>query len=263
MQREIEVISVKSHLNILVNNTFLNSTTLTLRHGSGSIVAFNKFDNKGNNLGGVRVVDSNHTIDNNLFMNMVGNSTLRTPVSIMCGVENAPLNRYAQAKNINIRENTFVNCEKVITLGVEKKEANLKPRVVNMEGNSFVKCKEIINKDEPINFLNCDISYTMNKEEETEYDVEMKEFTLKPFFELGNELLNYEKEQPSLTPSVVEPEPDLPMPNITIKDFIEKLTKKLKLMELEHRIKKISEDMRKNTEEFSKLTKELQDFNKN
>ncbi len=262
MQREIETISVKSHHNILVNNTFLNSTTLTLRHGTGSIVAFNTFDNKGNNLGGVRVVDSNHTIDNNLFMNIEGKSRLRTAISIMCGVEDPPLNRYTQAKNTNIRENTFVNCGKVITLGVEKEEANLKPRVVIIEGNSFVKCKEIINKDEPINFLNSDIAYTMNKEDETEYEVEVKEFKVKPFVEFALELLNYQKEEPSETPSeLTEPESP-PMPDITIKDFVDKLTKKLKLLELENRIKKISEQMKRNTDEFARCMRELKDFNK-
>lgn len=85
---EIEIISVKSGNNRIINNTFRNSAgMLTLRHGSGSHVEGNVFIGDGNpRSGGVRLTDKNHMVINNYFEGLQG-TKLRSPLKIMGGYE--------------------------------------------------------------------------------------------------------------------------------------------------------------------------------
>ena len=266
--REIETISVKCHMNILVNNTFINSSTLTLRHGTGSIVAFNKFDNKNNkNLGGVRIVDSKHFIDNNLFMNINGDNPLRCAVSIMCGVKNSPLNRYLPARDINIRENVFVNCSDVLALGVEKKEADIKPYNVNIEANKFIKCGTVISKKvKEIKKNNNQIGYSLNVKDNTlDFNTELVKFELKDYVSFATEILDYqneneenesEAEEKKVDPDLDEKTEKKEIP-ISIQQFMDKLIKRLRIVEKENRIRNIQKRMQENLNEYKDLMKEF------
>ncbi|PQJ79723.1 polysaccharide lyase 6 family protein [Polaribacter porphyrae] len=108
---EIEIISNKSADNIFRNNLFLASKgTLTLRHGNNALVENNVFI--GNNIaktGGIRVINEGHIIRNNLLVGLKGDG-FRGPIVVMNGVPNSPLNRYLQVKNVNIQNNTIINC---------------------------------------------------------------------------------------------------------------------------------------------------------
>jgi len=119
---EIEIISNKSADNIFRNNLFIESKgTLTLRHGNNALVEGNVF--LGNNVsqtGGIRIINEGHIIRNNLLIGLKGNG-YRGPIVIMNGVPNSPLNRYNQVKNVNIQNNTIINCSSM-TFGAGKNE---------------------------------------------------------------------------------------------------------------------------------------------
>lgn len=108
---EIEIISNKSGDNIFRNNLFLESKgALTLRHGDNALVENNVFiGNNVPNTGGIRIINEGHIVRNNLMIGLNGNG-FRGPIVIMNGVPNSPLNRYKQVKNVNIQNNTIINC---------------------------------------------------------------------------------------------------------------------------------------------------------
>jgi poly(beta-D-mannuronate) lyase len=125
---EIEIISNKSANNIFRNNLFLESKgSLTLRHGNNTLVEGNVF--LGNNVsktGGIRVINEGHIVRNNLMVNLQG-TDFRGPIVIMNGVKNSPLNRYHQVKNVNIQNNTLINCGTIIFGAGKDKERTLPP----------------------------------------------------------------------------------------------------------------------------------------
>jgi len=105
---EVEIISNKSGGNTYRGNTFFESRgTLTLRHGNGTAVENNLFD--GNNApytGGVRVINAQQTIKNNMFRNLTG-TRFSGALVVMNGVPNSPINRYHQVDGAVIENNTF------------------------------------------------------------------------------------------------------------------------------------------------------------
>lgn len=105
---EVEIISNKSGGNTYRGNTFYESRgTLTLRHGNGTLVENNLFD--GNNApytGGVRVINAQQTIKDNLFRNLTG-TRFSGALVVMNGVPNSPINRYHQVDGAVIENNTF------------------------------------------------------------------------------------------------------------------------------------------------------------
>lgn len=111
---EVEIISNKSGGNTYRGNTFYESRgTLTLRHGNGTLVENNLFD--GNNApytGGVRVINAEQTIRNNLFRDLTG-QRFSGGLVVMNGVPNSPINRYHQVDGAVIEHNTF---ERVSTI---------------------------------------------------------------------------------------------------------------------------------------------------
>ena len=133
---EIEIISNKSCDNIFRDNLFIESKgTLTLRHGDNALVERNVF--LGNNIpntGGIRVINKGHVIRNNYLVGLAGDG-FRGPITVMNGVPNSPLNRYAQVENVTIVNNTIINCSP-ITLGAGKdKERTLAPKNVTFANN--------------------------------------------------------------------------------------------------------------------------------
>lgn len=105
---EVEIISNKSGGNTYRGNTFFESRgTLTLRHGNGTLVENNQFDgNDAPYTGGVRVINAQQTIKNNLFRNLTG-TRFSGALVVMNGVPNSPINRYHQVDGAVIEDNTF------------------------------------------------------------------------------------------------------------------------------------------------------------
>ena len=105
---EVEIISNKSGGNTYRGNTFFESRgTLTLRHGNGTLVENNRFDgNAAPYTGGVRVINAQQTIKNNLFQNLTG-TRFSGALVVMNGVPNSPINRYHQVDGAVIENNTF------------------------------------------------------------------------------------------------------------------------------------------------------------
>lgn len=135
---EIEIISNKSADNIYRNNLFLGSQgTLTLRHGNNALVENNVFI--GNNVkktGGIRVINEGHIIRNNLLIGLLGDG-FRGPIVIMNGVPNSPLNRYHQVKNVNIQNNTIINCGP-IEFGAGKDDERTLPALNSVFANNLI-----------------------------------------------------------------------------------------------------------------------------
>lgn len=105
---EVEIISNKSGGNTYRGNTFYESRgTLTLRHGNGTLVEGNLFDGNGAPYtGGVRVINAQQTVRNNMFRNLTGERFSGSLV-VMNGVPNSPINRYHQVDGAVIENNTF------------------------------------------------------------------------------------------------------------------------------------------------------------
>lgn len=125
---EIEIISNKSGDNIFRNNLFLESEgTLTLRHGNNALVEGNVFvGNDNSQAGGIRIINAGHIVRNNLLIGLKGDD-YRGPIVFMNGVPNSPLNRYHQVQDVQVYNNTLINCN-TIEIGAGKdSEKSLAP----------------------------------------------------------------------------------------------------------------------------------------
>jgi poly(beta-D-mannuronate) lyase len=105
---EVEIISNKSGGNVYRRNTFFESSgTLTLRHGSDTLVENNLFDGNGAPFtGGVRIINERQTVRNNYFRRLTG-TRFSGALVVMNGVPNSPINRYNQVDGAVIEGNTF------------------------------------------------------------------------------------------------------------------------------------------------------------
>ncbi|MHA7899866.1 MAG: polysaccharide lyase 6 family protein [Henriciella sp.] len=105
---EVEIVSNKSGGNTYRGNTFYESRgTLTLRHGNGTLVEGNLFDGNGAPYtGGVRVINADQTIRNNLFRDLTG-TRFSGALVVMNGVPDSPINRYHQVDGAAIVGNRF------------------------------------------------------------------------------------------------------------------------------------------------------------
>jgi poly(beta-D-mannuronate) lyase len=109
---EAEVISIKSGGNFIRDNVFKRCQgSLVLRHGNNNTVEHNIFYGDGKeSTGGVRVINEGQWVVNNLFINCLGTG-FRSPMAIMNGVPNSPVNRYLPVKDAVIANNTFRGCK--------------------------------------------------------------------------------------------------------------------------------------------------------
>lgn len=105
---EVEIVSNKSGGNIYRGNTFRESRgTLTLRHGSDTLVENNLFDGGGlPYTGGVRVINGQQTVRNNYFKDLTGERFTGALV-VMNAVPDSPINRYHLVEDAVIENNTF------------------------------------------------------------------------------------------------------------------------------------------------------------
>jgi poly(beta-D-mannuronate) lyase len=111
---EVEIVSVKSGKNRLVNNTFFESRgTLTLRHGNGNVIENNVFFGNGvDHTGGIRVINRDQTVKNNYLEGLTG-YRFGSGLTVMNGVPNSSINRYHQVANAKITNNSIINVDHV------------------------------------------------------------------------------------------------------------------------------------------------------
>ena len=119
---ENEIITNKSKNNIYTNNTFRRSRgSLVLRHGSNATVDGNYFLGEDvDGTGGIRIVDSEHTITNNYIQDcitVVDQAIWNNGITFLGGSANNSVactstnesSDYQKVENINLSNNTIVN----------------------------------------------------------------------------------------------------------------------------------------------------------
>lgn len=134
---EAECISNKSCGNLYRSNIFKGvSGTLTLRHGNACRVENNIFiGDKAKGSGGVRVIGEDHIVTGNYFEGLSGDDE-RSAMCFMLGIPDSVPNGYFQVKRAKVTNNTFVNCEHNILIGMEgDKKAKLPPVETEISGN--------------------------------------------------------------------------------------------------------------------------------
>lgn len=135
---EVEVLSVKSSDNIVVNNLFLEcSGVLALRHGNRNRVENNAFiGNEKPNTGGIRVVNEGHTIKGNIFYRLKGTRFFGA-LGLMNAVPNSLPNRYHHVKDVVVEDNQFIECDNIywgVGADSERTEA---PSDIIIRNNTF------------------------------------------------------------------------------------------------------------------------------
>lgn len=118
---ESEIISIKSCDNVIEENTVYESQGgVVCRHGHRNVIRNNFFiGNNVSNCAGIRVINEGHRIYGNFFQEIIGAKS-RASLCIMSAIfetpdasthtDKEPLNAYHRVKDVDIYENTFVNC---------------------------------------------------------------------------------------------------------------------------------------------------------
>jgi poly(beta-D-mannuronate) lyase len=140
---EVEIISNKSGSNKYYNNTFRDyQGTLTLRHGNNTEVFGNYFFAENNAFsGGIRVIGEDHKIYNNYIEGVNhrkpggSGSNATGGINVMNGIQDSELNQYFQVKNVQIVNNTLVNCDLAIRIGTSLSGATLAPENLIVANN--------------------------------------------------------------------------------------------------------------------------------
>ena len=130
---ENEIITNKSKNNTYVNNTFRRSRgSLVLRHGSNATVEGNYF--LGENVdgtGGIRIVDSEHTITNNYIQDcitVVDQAKWNNGITFLGGSSNNSVpctsdntsSDYQKVENITVSNNTLINTNAPLYYNTDK-----------------------------------------------------------------------------------------------------------------------------------------------
>ncbi|RMA64811.1 poly(beta-D-mannuronate) lyase [Ulvibacter antarcticus] len=117
---EVEIISSKTNFNEFRNNVFYQSEgSLVTRHGNYVTIDGNYFigDGVNENYGGIRIINTGHTVTNNYFYSIIGKN-FRSPLAVMNGIPKSPLNRYNQVTDLVVAYNTYINCASPWQFGV-------------------------------------------------------------------------------------------------------------------------------------------------
>jgi poly(beta-D-mannuronate) lyase len=133
---EVEIISIKSGYNKVSQNTFFECEGgLVLRHGNHNLVEGNLFIcNNKDFTGGIRVINPDHTVTNNLVLNSAG-VRFRSALGVLNGVPNSQLNRYYQVVNTTINHNSFINCAAIVFGAGKDNERTAAPKNVTFSDN--------------------------------------------------------------------------------------------------------------------------------
>jgi poly(beta-D-mannuronate) lyase len=136
---EVEIVSNKSGGNLYRGNVFKQSRgSLVLRHGHGNIVERNVFLGDGKaHTGGVRVINRDQIVRDNYFEGVVGDG-FASALAVMAGTRDAPLNRYEQVDNAQIRSNSFVQVGHLFLGAGLDAERNAMPVRSRISRNLFV-----------------------------------------------------------------------------------------------------------------------------
>lgn len=135
---EVEIVSVKSGKNNIVNNTFFESRgTLTLRHGNGNLIENNVFFGNGvDHTGGIRVINRDQIVRNNYLEGLTG-YRFGSGLTVMNGVPNSSINRYHQVVNAQIENNTLINIDHVHLAAGSDAERSAVPKNTIIKNNLF------------------------------------------------------------------------------------------------------------------------------
>jgi len=117
---EVEIISSKTNFNEIRNNVFYKSEgSVVTRHGNYVTIDGNYFigDGVNTNVGGIRIVNTGHTITNNYFYKIIGEN-FRSALAVMNGIPKSPLNRYNQVTDVVVAYNTYIDCKSPWQFGV-------------------------------------------------------------------------------------------------------------------------------------------------
>lgn len=141
---EVEVVSIKSSDNIVRRNLFWECQgVLALRHGDRNVAEGNVFMGNGvKHTGGVRVVNAGHKVVGNTFVGVRGERFF-SALALMNAVPNSLPNRYCLVENVEIVNNTFIDCANIeFGTGCDE-ERTLAPERILFEGNK-IKNKELV-----------------------------------------------------------------------------------------------------------------------
>lgn len=139
---EVEVVSIKSSDNTIRRNVFFESEgVLALRHGDRNTVEENLFVGHGKrNTGGIRVINAGHKVRRNTLVGIAGERFF-SALALMDAVPNSLPNRYCQVEDVELTDNTFINCSN-IEFGTGKDlERTLAPERVLFARNTIVNPK--------------------------------------------------------------------------------------------------------------------------
>ena len=142
---EAEIISIKSCGNVIRNNVFKECQgSISLRHGNNNTVEGNIFIGNGKEgTGGVRIINEDNWVVNNLFYNCRG-INFRSPLAIMNGVFNSPAFRYLPVRDAVVANNTFVNCTSFSLCEGSDSERTVTPKNVYFFNNIFLNKKDAV-----------------------------------------------------------------------------------------------------------------------
>lgn len=139
---EVEVVSIKSSDNTIRRNVFFESEgVLALRHGDRNTVEENLFVGHGKrNTGGIRVINAGHKVRRNTLVGIAGERFF-SALALMDAVPNSLPNRYCQVEDVELTDNTFIDCSN-IEFGTGKDlERTLAPERVLFARNTIVNAK--------------------------------------------------------------------------------------------------------------------------
>lgn len=139
---EVEVVSIKSSDNTIRSNVFFESEgVLALRHGDRNTVEENLFVGHGKrNTGGIRVINAGHKVRRNTLVGIAGERFF-SALALMDAVPNSLPNRYCQVEDVELTDNTFIDCSN-IEFGTGKDlERTLAPERVLFARNTIVNAK--------------------------------------------------------------------------------------------------------------------------
>lgn len=145
---EVEIVSIKSSKNEITGNVFFECEGgLVLRHGNENTVAGNTFIGNGKPFtGGVRVINAGHLIYDNLFLDLAG-ERFHAAFSVLNGVPNSPLNRYAPVTDVKIHHNTFSGCREIMFGAGKDPERTQAPERVAFTDNFIQTTHELVYED--------------------------------------------------------------------------------------------------------------------
>ena len=177
---ENEIITNKSDNNIYTNNTFRRCRgSLVLRHGSGATVDRNYF--LGENVdgtGGIRIVDSDHTITNNYIQDCItvlDQAKWNNGLTFMGGTDSSvddcnatsTSNGYQESENINVSNNTIINTNAPFFYNIDKGSGDNTGTITNnliYFDEDYVNVTEVISGDATDSYSSIGetLSYTGN-----------------------------------------------------------------------------------------------------